>query len=61
MLSDMQFGKYVKISHTNPKVFGEGTEYDIMINQPIGPLSGWIIGKITEEGSGKPIQGALDC
>ncbi|MCP4352825.1 MAG: carboxypeptidase-like regulatory domain-containing protein [Desulfobacterales bacterium] len=43
----------------SPEVSGEGTEYDIMINHPTGPLPGWVIGKLTEEGSGKPIEGAL--
>jgi streptogramin lyase len=48
---------YVKVTHFDPLAFGENTEYDLQVYVPIGPLTGLLLGTITNGYSSEPIEG----
>jgi len=50
---------YVKISQFDPNDVGENTDYELSVNNPIGPISGFVIGTVTDAENGDPISGAL--
>ncbi len=51
---------YVKVSQFDPSVFGDNTEYDLKIYNPVAPnIIGFLDGKVTDAGTKFPIVGAL--
>jgi hypothetical protein len=46
---------FVKLSNSNSN-FGENSKYDLEFKKPIGPLSGWIKGMITDGRTGLPLR-----
>jgi hypothetical protein len=48
---------YVKVRHYDRFASGENTEYDLQVYVPIGPLTGFIGGTITNAYSSEPIEG----
>ena len=52
---------YIKIANHSPDLFGEGTEYELSISFPTGPIAGTgvISGMITDAATGAVIDGAL--
>ena len=51
---------YIRLTHKQPEQFGIGTDYDISIYRPIAPPNqGTLAGKILDEQTGDPIQGAI--
>lgn len=52
---------YIKIANHSPELFGEGTEYELSISFPTGPIAGTgvISGMITDVATGAVIDGAL--
>ena len=47
---------YVRIGHYDPQVFGDHTEYDLAIYKPIGPLSGFVTGVVSDADTGTPLR-----
>ncbi len=50
---------YVRITHRDFSIFGDGTSYSLMISHDIGPETGYIEGLVTNFESGNPIGGAV--
>ncbi|MGA1869868.1 MAG: 6-bladed beta-propeller [bacterium] len=50
---------YVRIKNSDPSLFGEGTEYNLVLYHPIGELWGTITGNVRDTNTGGPIEGVL--
>jgi len=49
---------YFKFINYDPTIFGEETGYDVQVFRLIAPLSGTIVGTVSDAGSCQPIKGA---
>ena len=50
---------YVMVRQYDSSDYGQDTGYDLRVYQPVGPVTGWIDGRVTDTVSGSPLGDVL--